>query len=150
MVVRPYHHVPSFRFESMPLCQPSLPPDQRTVHTKHTRTIQSLTSQQGGTFYLSLVLPPTYPFKPPTVTFTTKIYHPNISNDTPPNSGVMCLGMLKVDEWKPSTKMAAVLEFARQLLKGPSPLLSSAPHSRSDPVRSPAKPASRLTFPPLF
>jgi hypothetical protein len=30
----------------------------------------------------------------------------------------MCLGMLKDSEWKPSTKMAAVLEFARQLLKG--------------------------------
>lgn len=75
----------------------------------------------GGTFFLSLVLPPTYPFKPPTVTFTTKIYHPNISNDTPPNSGVMCLGMLKPEEWKPSTKLSAVLEFARQLLKEPNP-----------------------------
>ena len=71
-----------------------------------------------GTFSLLLTLPPTYPFKPPTVTFTTKVYHPNISNDTPPNSGIMCLGMLRDSEWKPSTKMAAVLEFVRQLLKG--------------------------------
>ncbi len=30
----------------------------------------------------------------------------------------MCLGMLKDSEWKPSTKIIAVLEFARQLLKG--------------------------------
>jgi hypothetical protein len=73
---------------------------------------------QGGTFNLTLTLPKDYPFKPPTVTFTTKVYHPNISNDTPPKSGAMCLGMLKADEWKPSTKMSAVLEFARQLLKG--------------------------------
>jgi hypothetical protein len=69
---------------------------------------------------MNLTLPPTYPFKPPTVTFTTKIYHPNISNDSPPNSGTMCLGMLRDTEWKPSTKMIAVLEFARQLLKGMS------------------------------
>jgi len=30
----------------------------------------------------------------------------------------MCLGMLRDSEWKPSTKMSAVLEFARQLLRG--------------------------------
>lgn len=73
---------------------------------------------QNGNFSLSLNLPPNYPFKPPAVQFTTKIYHPNISNDSPPNSGTMCLGMLKDSEWKPSTKLSAVLEFARQLLKG--------------------------------
>ena len=33
----------------------------------------------------------------------------------------MCLGMLKADQWKPSTKLAAVLEFTRQLLKEPNP-----------------------------
>lgn len=33
----------------------------------------------------------------------------------------MCLGMLKSDEWKPSSRIAAVLEFARQLLKEPMP-----------------------------
>ncbi|KIW97789.1 uncharacterized protein Z519_01373 [Cladophialophora bantiana CBS 173.52] len=75
----------------------------------------------GYLFNLSLTLPPNYPFKPPTVTFTTKIYHPNISNDSPPNSGTMCLGMLREAEWKPSTRIAAVLEFARQLLKEPNP-----------------------------
>lgn len=33
----------------------------------------------------------------------------------------MCLGMLRSDEWKPSSKIAAVLEFARQLLSEPMP-----------------------------
>jgi ubiquitin-protein ligase len=107
-------------------------PSQPWLPSSHPRPITAPSNlliidlEQGGTFFLSLVLPPTYPFKPPTVTFTTKIYHPNISNDTPPNSGVMCLGMLKVDEWKPSTKMAAVLEFARQLLKGSCVVLQRA------------------------
>jgi len=75
----------------------------------------------AGTFTLHLTLPTDYPFKPPTVNFITKIYHPNISNDSPPNNGAMCLGMLKPDLWKPSTKISAVLEFARQLLKEPNP-----------------------------
>lgn len=30
----------------------------------------------------------------------------------------MCLGMLRDSEWKPSTKMSAVLEFIRHLLRG--------------------------------
>jgi ubiquitin-protein ligase len=40
---------------------------------------------------------------------------------TPTDAGVMCLGMLKADEWKPPTKISAVLEFARQLLREPNP-----------------------------
>lgn len=33
----------------------------------------------------------------------------------------MCLGMLRPDEWKPSSKIVAVLQFARQLLAEPMP-----------------------------
>ena len=33
----------------------------------------------------------------------------------------MCLGMLRADEWKPSSKISAVLDFARQLLVEPMP-----------------------------
>ncbi|KAF3492267.1 ubiquitin-conjugating enzyme E2 4 [Arthroderma uncinatum] len=73
---------------------------------------------EGGTFQINLSLPTDYPFKPPTVSFATKIYHPNVSND---DKGTMCLGMLKSDEWKPSSKLYAVLEFARQLLAEPMP-----------------------------
>lgn len=76
------------------------------------------TPYQGGTFLVNLVLPNEYPFKPPTVSFATKIYHPNVSND---DKGSMCLGMLKSDEWKPSSRIAAVLQFARQLLVEPMP-----------------------------
>ncbi|KAJ5132531.1 hypothetical protein N7448_006689 [Penicillium atrosanguineum] len=73
---------------------------------------------QGGDFILKLSLPTEYPFKPPTVSFATKIYHPNVTND---EKGSMCLGMLRADEWKPSSKINAVLQFARQLLAEPMP-----------------------------
>ena len=33
----------------------------------------------------------------------------------------MCLGMLRADEWKPSSKLLAVLQFARSLLEEPMP-----------------------------
>lgn len=59
-----------------------------------------------------------YPFKPPTLSFKTKIYHPNVTND---DKGSMCLGMLRADEWKPSSKIDAVLSFAKGLLTDPQP-----------------------------
>ncbi|PLN74861.1 ubiquitin-protein ligase [Aspergillus taichungensis] len=73
---------------------------------------------QNGKFLVKLKLPTEYPFKPPAVSFGTKIYHPNVTND---DKGSMCLGMLRPDEWKPSSKIAAVLQFARQLLVEPMP-----------------------------
>ncbi|KAA8904961.1 ubiquitin-conjugating enzyme/RWD-like protein [Sphaerosporella brunnea] len=72
----------------------------------------------GGTFKLFLTLPDNYPFKPPILSFQTKIYHPNVSND---DKGSMCLGILRSDAWKPSCKIAAVLEMARGLLLEPNP-----------------------------
>ena len=67
---------------------------------------------------MTLTLPVEYPFKPPTLTFTTKIYHPNVSND---GRGNMCLGLLRPDSWKPNSKIADVLRFALQLLHEPDP-----------------------------
>ncbi|MCJ1276622.1 Ubiquitin-conjugating enzyme E2 L3 [Puttea exsequens] len=73
---------------------------------------------EGGVFNLRLSLPNEYPFKPPTLSFKTKIYHPNVTND---DKGSMCLGMLRADEWKPSSKIDAVLIFAKGLLMEPQP-----------------------------
>ncbi|KAI4864161.1 ubiquitin-conjugating enzyme [Hypoxylon rubiginosum] len=72
----------------------------------------------GGLFTLSVVLPPDYPFKAPQVTFATRIYHPNVTNDS---AGAICLGMLKAENWKPASRVRAVLDAVRQLLAEPNP-----------------------------
>ncbi|KAK3050247.1 hypothetical protein LTR09_008636 [Extremus antarcticus] len=72
----------------------------------------------GGKFHIQIVLPKEYPFKPPVLTFRTKIYHPNVTND---DKGAMCLGMLRADEWKPPNKIVDVLKLVRAVLAAPQP-----------------------------
>lgn len=94
----------------------SLPPNQ-SIHTWHvTLSAPPSTVYHPGKFGILLTLPTDYPFKPPVVKFVTRIYHPNVTND---NLGNICLGLLKPDAWKPSTKLYAVLEALRNLLEEP-------------------------------
>ncbi|KAJ1569376.1 hypothetical protein HK096_003304 [Nowakowskiella sp. JEL0078] len=71
---------------------------------------------QGGVFNIDIEFSNDYPFKPPKVKFLTKIYHPNIDED-----GSICMGLLKTDVWKPSTKIADVLLALSFLLEQPVP-----------------------------
>ncbi|WAO90378.1 Hypothetical protein NCS54_00780400 [Fusarium falciforme] len=94
----------------------SLPPNE-SIHTWHV-TLQPppSTPYHPGRFGIVLSLPTDYPFKPPVVKFSTRIYHPNVTNDS---LGNICLGLLKPDAWKPSTKIRAVLEALANLLEEP-------------------------------
>lgn len=71
-----------------------------------------------GKYGILLTLPTDYPFKPPVVKFATRIYHPNVTND---ELGSVCLGLLKAENWKPSTKVADVLAALENLLLEPQP-----------------------------
>jgi ubiquitin-conjugating enzyme E2 D/E len=72
----------------------------------------------GGKFGVVVTLPTDYPFRPPVLTFATRIYHPNVTND---DQGNICLGLLKNENWKPSTKLSGILEAVRGLLAEPQP-----------------------------
>ncbi|XP_063163542.1 ubiquitin-conjugating enzyme E2 D1 isoform X3 [Candoia aspera] len=58
---------------------------------------------QGGVFFLTVHFPTDYPFKPPKIAFTTKIYHPNINSN-----GSICLDILR-SQWSPALTVSKEL-----------------------------------------
>ena len=63
------------------------------------------TAYAGGVFFLNIDIPTDYPFKPPRMYFTTRIYHPNISK----NGDICLFGFCSCcggKDWSPALTIA--------------------------------------------
>uniref|UniRef100_A0A7N5ZRP9 UBC core domain-containing protein n=1 Tax=Anabas testudineus TaxID=64144 RepID=A0A7N5ZRP9_ANATE len=91
------------------------PPAQCSAGPKCIICVQGDSPYQGGVFFLTIHFPTDYPFKPPKVAFTTKIYHPNINSN-----GSICLDILR-SQWSPALTVSKVLLSICSLLCDPNP-----------------------------
>ena len=69
----------------------------------------------GGLFFQNIHFPLDYPFKPPKVTFQTRVYHCNVNTH-----GSICLDILK-DQWSPALTISKVLLSISSLLTDAEP-----------------------------
>ncbi|CRH00796.1 ubiquitin-conjugating enzyme, putative [Plasmodium relictum] len=74
------------------------------------------TPYENGHFILDINIPNDYPYNPPKIKFSTKIWHPNISSQT----GAICLDVLK-NEWSPALTIRTALLSIQALLSDPQP-----------------------------
>ena len=84
-------------------------------HWKAVITGPSDTPYEGGKFHLDIMFPEEYPFKPPSIKFDTKVYHPNISY-----GGAICVTILKTG-WSPALDITRILLSISSLLSDPNP-----------------------------
>lgn len=70
---------------------------------------------EDGTFKLIMTFDESYPNKPPTVKFLSKMFHPNVYAN-----GELCLDILQ-NRWSPTYDVAAILTSVQSLLHDPNP-----------------------------
>ncbi|KLJ05657.1 ubiquitin-conjugating enzyme (huntingtin interacting protein 2) [Blastomyces silverae] len=74
------------------------------------------TPYEDGTYYIDIKIPSEYPFRPPVMKFTTKVWHPNVSSQT----GAICLDTLST-AWSPVLTIKSALLSLQSLLSTPEP-----------------------------
>ncbi|KAJ3223817.1 hypothetical protein HK099_000647 [Clydaea vesicula] len=121
-------------FNKSPITGIEITPEENNLYKwKVTLTAPNNSLYKGAVFKVNVEFSTDFPFKPPKVVFGTKIYHPNVDDD-----GSICVGILKNEMWKPSTKITEVFYALLDLLENPNPddplQTSIAEQYRNDPA----------------
>jgi peroxin-4 len=96
---------------------PFLPLPLRPKLAPLLSTLTCTNNTPDGLWHLRIAIPPNYPLSPPTIHFTTRISHPNISFST----GEICLTLLTTEHWSPVYTLSTTLTAIQQLLTDPQP-----------------------------
>lgn len=90
--------------------------DESNILTWQVLIVPDKAPYNKGAFRIEINFPAEYPFKPPKITFKTKIYHPNIDE-----KGQVCLPIIQAEHWKPATKTDQVIQSLVALVNDPEP-----------------------------
>ncbi|XP_014674269.1 PREDICTED: ubiquitin-conjugating enzyme E2 L3-like [Priapulus caudatus] len=90
--------------------------DETNILTWNGLIVPDSAPYSKGAFRIEINFPAEYPFKPPKVTFKTRIYHPNIDE-----KGQVCLPIISPENWKPATKTDQVIQALAMLVNDPEP-----------------------------
>lgn len=90
--------------------------DESNMFTWQGYIVPDSAPYDKGAFRVELIFPAEYPFKPPRITFKTKIYHPNVDE-----KGQVCLPIISAENWKPATRADQVLKALITLVTCPEP-----------------------------
>mmetsp|Transcript_18588 Transcript_18588/g.28935 ORF Transcript_18588/g.28935 Transcript_18588/m.28935 type:complete len:145 (+) Transcript_18588:6910-7344(+) len=92
-----------------------LMPDENDLHLWNgTVKGPNGTPYQKIEYQILITLPPSYPLSPPTISFCSKIFHPNIH----PITGEICLDILKT-QWTPAWTLLYAVKAILVLLSSP-------------------------------
>uniref|UniRef100_A0AC34FC36 UBC core domain-containing protein n=1 Tax=Panagrolaimus sp. ES5 TaxID=591445 RepID=A0AC34FC36_9BILA len=72
-----------------------------------------------GGYRMIIDFPLDYPFRPPSMLFKTKTYHPNIGE-----KGNMELGFFHIETWKPTTRIFQICDCIISMLNYPQPSIA--------------------------
>jgi ubiquitin-conjugating enzyme E2 D/E len=89
--------------DPVPNCSAGPVTDEDMYHWSATICGPEDSPYEGGLFFLDIRFPLDYPFKPPKISFQTKVYHPNINSH-----GNICLDILK-EAWSPALTISKTL-----------------------------------------
>uniref|UniRef100_A0A0E0LML2 UBC core domain-containing protein n=1 Tax=Oryza punctata TaxID=4537 RepID=A0A0E0LML2_ORYPU len=86
---------------------------------------------EGGIFFLDIVFPIDYPFKPPMVTFKTRIYHCNVDS-----TGNLSMDILR-EGWSPALTISKVLLAIKAIITNPDPWIKGTDYASTNHIRQP-------------
>ena len=101
--------------DPLPTCSAAPVSDEDMFHWAGTILGPSNTPYRDGTFHVSILLPEIYPRDIPQLTFTTPIFHPNVSSQ-----GDLRLGDLERSQWSPVCTIRTLLISLQALLSDPN------------------------------